>query len=78
MHKIVHADWSLNRPRLYDVRPTETIHYSRPVSFGRENLQADFNESQGELSIYNEKLLVVNCTGTLLLLLFKANCIKVQ
>ena len=46
--------------------------------FWRESLRAGFNESKGELSRYVEKVVMIELTGTLVLLLFKAACVKVR
>ena len=50
--KITHADWLLNGPTFHDIEPVGPVHVLlRTGKFWRENLWADFNEVEVELSI---------------------------
>ena len=50
----------------------------RAGEFWRDNLQPDFNEIEGELSIYIEKFQVIKCAGKPVLLSFEADCLKLR
>ena len=79
LRKIRHADWLPKGLIVYDDEPIFPIRFlSRSGEFWRENLEADFNETEGELSICIEIFRTIKCAETLVVLLFKVNYIKVQ